>query len=1286
MHRVSIRPFLYLTFLLSVLLTGCGSGNNGGGGSPPLTPDFSLSLAPTSLTLTAGSSTTFQVSLQPLNGFTGSASVEISGLPAGVTVQPGTTFSVSASTPQTVTVSCASSVAAGAYSVQATATSGSLSHSGTETVTIQAGAQPDFTLALTPASLTLAAGTSTTFQVSIQAVNGFTGAASVQISGLPTGVTVQPGATFSVSASTPQTVTVISASTAAAGTDSVQVTATSGSLSHSETETLTIQVPVNPDFALTLTPASLSLGSGMQGSFQIAMQPSEGFSGSVQVQISGMPAGATISPSGTFALSSSEPQTVTVATTNSLTAGPYPLTIAASSGSLKHSATETVTVVYFGALPSRADFVRADDTPGDAVYDKAHQLVFETNPIAGTVDVISSVTYQILRRIPVPSPAGIDISPDNSTVFIGTNTQVLYALNTATMAMTARYFAPLNQLTPTLVQAQPPLAPVAAPDGTVLISLSGSIVKWNPATNQTTTVTTNAPVGFQYGLAQGPMARSAGHTKVILSNNLSTSTVYVYDETSDTFSAPLTFNGYAYAVAANPAGTQFAVAWTDNNSVNWITFLDGNLNSTAVISDGGSILYSFDGSVLYVSGIYSGPGLAIGLLDTTTFKVTGMTPLYASSEGNRYPPLMSSTPLTVDETGRVFGSADHGLAIDDTTDIRAYTGTEVEPIYDLSAVPDAGPVDQEQTVEIETSDLPVSEVWFGARAGSATGVEPYLTLTTAQLNQTGPANIRMEDTDNVQAWMPQAYTYGSVLSPGPDIAASTSGGSSISLFGYGLGNNAANLGGWAAGTTVTFGAAQGTISNAYSMPDLPTSTYPFPLWQLTVKTPAVSAGEAGITVSTASGTSTLASAYHSLNMPSYAMDESPLSLTYDATRNQLYIAVADHIDVFALSSNSFLAPIHVPTLNKVTQLGALALTPDGNSLLAANWGDGSVAIIDPDSPSTATAVAVGTVPGIPYGQGPNQLGATNTGLVFVGVGAQPYSISPEIASKIGAAHTKTGAVRNAQPQSYPAIEPEASVWVLNLGSMSAAAYTPMSGVLVAPFIAASPDGSEVCLTGEYLGYALYASSTAEVTYGDVYNEGSGCVISGSEAAASGGNGAGVSNFAAQEISKPDLLDYQLAALGIGAQPIGVAIDKTGALLYLPYSSGAIELFDIHTGELRETIWTPGALAQLADGPIAVDTTGAQIFVFTANGLTDVQMDVLPLAIGAISSSGSSWTIAGTGFSSGTVVSVDGAPLTTQISDAQHLQVSGAPNLETVHLVTLTNPDGHSYTYDAAYLR
>jgi hypothetical protein len=80
------------------------------------------------------------------------------------------------------------------------------------------------------------------------------------------------------------------------------------------------------------------------------------------------------------------------------------------------------------------------------------------------------------------------------------------------------------------------------------------------------------------------------------------------------------------------------------------------------------------------------------------------------------------------------------------------------------------------------------------------------------------------------------------------------------------------------------------------------------------------------------------------------------------------------------------------------------------------------------------------------------------------------------------------------------------------------------------------------------------------------------------------------------------------------------------------------------------------------------------------------MDVLPLAVGSITASGSTWEIAGTGFSSGTMVSVDGSPLSVQFTDAQHLQLSNAPDLSTFHLVTLTNPDGHSYTYDAAYFR
>jgi hypothetical protein len=130
------------------------------------------------------------------------------------------------------------------------------------------------------------------------------------------------------------------------------------------------------------------------------------------------------------------------------------------------------------------------------------------------------------------------------------------------------------------------------------------------------------------------------------------------------------------------------------------------------------------------------------------------------------------------------------------------------------------------------------------------------------------------------------------------------------------------------------------------------------------------------------------------------------------------------------------------------------------------------------------------------------------------------------------------------------------------------------------------------------------------------------------------------------------------------------------------------LFDAHTGEFRENIALPGDTYDLLydNGTITVDNTGTQIFVFTASGLTDVQMDELPLAIGSLTASGSSWTIAGTGFSSGTAVSVDGSPIPAQLTDPTHLQVSGAPALSSAHTVTLTNPDGHSYTYDVAYLK
>ena len=83
--------------------------------------DFSLSLAPTPLTATAGSSNaTFTAAVNGLNGFTGTVSISLSGLPNGATTLPPSPFNVTAGSSQPVTVSVPISTLSDEYNITAT--------------------------------------------------------------------------------------------------------------------------------------------------------------------------------------------------------------------------------------------------------------------------------------------------------------------------------------------------------------------------------------------------------------------------------------------------------------------------------------------------------------------------------------------------------------------------------------------------------------------------------------------------------------------------------------------------------------------------------------------------------------------------------------------------------------------------------------------------------------------------------------------------------------------------------------------------------------------------------------------------------------------------------------------------------------------------------------------------------------------------------------------------------------------------------------------------------------
>ena len=98
-------------------------------------PDFSLSASPNSVSVTQGSSGNSAISVTELNGFTGSVSLSASGLPGGVTASfnPSST-----TTSSTLTLSASSTATTGTATVTITGTSGSLTHTTSVSLTVNA--------------------------------------------------------------------------------------------------------------------------------------------------------------------------------------------------------------------------------------------------------------------------------------------------------------------------------------------------------------------------------------------------------------------------------------------------------------------------------------------------------------------------------------------------------------------------------------------------------------------------------------------------------------------------------------------------------------------------------------------------------------------------------------------------------------------------------------------------------------------------------------------------------------------------------------------------------------------------------------------------------------------------------------------------------------------------------------------------------------------------------------------------------------------------------------------
>ena len=136
--RRSSLAFCCASAIIAVALVGCG----GSGQTPPPTPpqqDFTLTLSAQSVFVPSGvGSGSVQISVQGENGFDQTVSVSLSGLPSGVTTSPALPVMVSAGSNQTITLTAASNTTIGVQSISVQATSGTLNHSASFSLSVAA--------------------------------------------------------------------------------------------------------------------------------------------------------------------------------------------------------------------------------------------------------------------------------------------------------------------------------------------------------------------------------------------------------------------------------------------------------------------------------------------------------------------------------------------------------------------------------------------------------------------------------------------------------------------------------------------------------------------------------------------------------------------------------------------------------------------------------------------------------------------------------------------------------------------------------------------------------------------------------------------------------------------------------------------------------------------------------------------------------------------------------------------------------------------------------------------
>jgi WD40 repeat protein len=848
------------------------------------------------------------------------------------------------------------------------------------------------------------------------------------------------------------------------------------------------------------------------------------------------------------------------------------------------------------------------------------------------VEAYSSADGHRVGAVTVPGAMGLSISPDGSEMAVGTDTPHVYLVNPATLHVTDKITIPASVLNP--ARQLEPAWPFLMATGPMLIDATeggyGTLISYDPSSGAFAQMNPTGSSGIDLA------ARSLDGNYLAAADGQQ---MFLYSAATQTYIGSTPAQASISTVVANPDGSQFVTLGNPASSGGgpYITFWNRSLQQEAqYTTTDTNVVYSRDGKYLYVRNPYN-----VLALDTQTGQPAGYQGLSIASR------IQTTTLYDTDGNNRVYGLSDLGAFVASVGQLQASAPVTLQ----VGGGAGEGPLSGGTEVQI----APVSagagsadgmssttEAYFGSVPATKDSVAPctscsyggnVLTATAPATSTGGPVTVLLTDANNNSAFLPGGYSYGPHLLSYSPSAVSPTGGTVSSLYANGIEPQASYV-----------NVSQLTINGADALVKL-NSTIGGPLQ---VTAPAGTPGWGDLKMTLSDGTTETTK-----NLVQYLSQDVKLpsaaysAAVYDPSRNRFYLTGADNtVGVFDPGTQTMLQPMTSQAVSSGAVLGSLALTPDDSKLLVSDPTDHSVVVFDLTS-GTSSAVSLTLPSNITTLSAPMPIAALsgNRALVIV--------ISPAALDE---------------------------VQEIDLTNMTAQVRTDVPGESIYGFgqpssIEASADGNVALLSAGGLGNseaAVWKYDTASDTF-------SSPMIVPSTV----GDTVAVNADGTVLAIGPFTLDQNL--LPLVPFPAGPTRILTGSGA-LAYDDGG-EISDTHNGRLLLTLDTSGTASGYTNDAFAIDPSGQKILICDGTSIHYYKLAVVPLAVATVSPAaappGASVTVRGDGFVAGTTATIGGQSASCTTVDSQTLQCT-VPNVNTgLEPMTLTNPDGQTYSLEAA---